>query len=89
MVELLRQRPHRAGEIATRMKLNAPLVSRHLKVLRDGGLVESSHPAFDTRVRVYALRPQVLGELKAWLAEIEEMWAGQLASFKTHLEGKP
>jgi len=89
MVELLRQRPHRAGEIATRMKLNAPLVSRHLKVLRTSGLVESSHPEFDTRVRIYVLKPQVLGELKTWLAEIETMWAGQLASFKAHLEGKP
>jgi DNA-binding transcriptional ArsR family regulator len=89
MVELLKQRPQRPGDIAARLKLNAPLVSRHLKVLRASGLVESTHPEFDTRVRIYALKPQMLGELKTWLAEIEAMWAGQLAGFKAHIEGKP
>ena len=88
MVEMLRQRPHRAGEIAARLRLNPPLVSRHLKVLRTAGLVESSHPAFDTRVRVYALKQAHLGELKSWLAEIEAMWTTQLSSFKAHVEGK-
>lgn len=88
MVELLKARPHRPSEIAARLKMNAPLVSRHLKVLRTGGLVESSHPDFDTRLRVYQLKPQALSELKTWLAEIEAMWADQLLSFKAHLERK-
>lgn len=69
------------------LKLNAPLVSRHLKVLRDGGLVEDHHPAFDTRVRIYSLRAARFAELKAWAAEIEAMWADQLAAFKAHVEG--
>lgn len=88
MVELLKVKPQRPTDIAARLKLNLPLVSRHLKVLRTSGLVESTHPEFDTRVRVYELKPQVFGELKTWLAEIDAMWADQLASFKAHLEGK-
>ena len=61
-------------------------MSRHLKALRDGGLIEPSHPAFDARVRVYALKPRPMAELKAWLEATEEAWAGQLAAFKAHVE---
>jgi DNA-binding transcriptional ArsR family regulator len=61
-------------------------MSRHLRTLREGGLVEESHPEFDTRVRVYALRAGPMGELIAWLEAAERGWSEQLAAFKAHIE---
>lgn len=87
VVELLRGRPYRAGELAEAAGMSAAAMSRHLRTLRRSGLIEESHPAFDARVRVYALTPGPMAELKAWLEETERMWAGQLAAFKAHLEG--
>jgi DNA-binding transcriptional ArsR family regulator len=86
VVDLLRERPRRAGELAELAGLPAPAMSRHLRKLRESGLVEESHPPFDARVRIYSLRPGFLGELKKWLAETEELWSEQLASFRRHLE---
>ena len=48
-------------------------MSRHLRTLRQSGLVEESHPVFDARVRVYALRAGAMDELKAWLEETERL----------------
>lgn len=86
VVSLLAERPRAAGELARELGLSAPAMSRHLKALKAGGLVEESHPEFDARVRIYALRPGPMAELKAWLAEAERLWSGQLAAFKAHLE---
>jgi len=86
-VELLGERPRPAGELARDLGLSAPAMSRHLKALREGGLVEESHPAFDARVRIYALRAGPMAELKRWLEEAEALWSGQLAAFKRHVEG--
>ena len=63
-------------------------MSRHLRVLRQSGLVEvdKSQPEFDARVRIYSLRPGPMAELRDWLNETEALWAEQLASFKKHLE---
>jgi DNA-binding transcriptional ArsR family regulator len=64
-------------------------MSRHLRALRDSGLVEESHPPFDARVRIYALRSGAMIELLRWLEETEAMWIEQLAAFKAHLEKAP
>ena len=88
VVDLLRERPRRAGEIADLVGLSPPAMSRHLKALRKSGLIEDSHPEFDARVRVYQLRPQPMAELKRWLEETEQLWTVQLAAFKEHLERK-
>jgi DNA-binding transcriptional ArsR family regulator len=85
-IELLRQSPRNAGELAELIGLPAPAMSRHLRVLRKTGLVEERHPEFDARIRIYSLRPAPMAELRAWLDETEAMWAAQLASFKLHLE---
>jgi DNA-binding transcriptional ArsR family regulator len=85
-VDLLRERPRAAGELARSLGLTPPAMSRHLRVLREGGLVAESHPDFDARVRVYTLRPQPMNDLFRWLEETETMWSEQLAEFKTHLE---
>jgi DNA-binding transcriptional ArsR family regulator len=87
-VDLLRERPHRAGELAESLGLSAPAMSRHLRALRQSGLVEESHPAFDARVRVYRLQPGPMAELKAWLEAAEDHWAEQLEALKAHVESK-
>jgi DNA-binding transcriptional ArsR family regulator len=86
VVELLRERPRRAGELAEAAGLTPPAMSRHLKTLRQSGLVEESHPEFDARVRVYQLRAEPMVDLLRWLEQTERMWSAQLAAFKAHLE---
>ena len=88
-IELLGQRPRRAGELAEALKLPAPAMSRHLRALKQGGLVEETHPDFDARVRIYALKDGAMSDLKKWLADAERMWSDQLAAFKAHVEKKP
>lgn len=85
-IELLGQRPHSAGELAGALGLAAPAMSRHLRALKEGGLVEDGHPAFDARVRIYSLKDGATAELKRWLAETEALWIHQLAGFKAHVE---
>ena len=89
VVELLRDGPRRAGELAEKVDVPRPAMSRHLRVLRNVGLVSEAHPEFDARVRVYSLNAQPLAELKAWLDETERLWTEQLAALKAHLEGAP
>jgi DNA-binding transcriptional ArsR family regulator len=88
LVELLRERPRRAGEIADALGLSAPTLSRHLKQLRDSGLVEETHPDFDARVRIYSLKAGAMRDLKKWVDETQALWTGQLAAFKHHVERK-
>lgn len=88
LIELLRERPRRAGELADALDLHPSALSRHLRLLKSGGLIEEAHPEFDARVRIYSLRPKPMADLKAWLIETERMWTVQLAAFKTHVERK-
>ena len=85
-VELLGARPRSAGELAGELGIAAPAMSRHLRALKAGGLVEDSHPAFDARVRIYSLKDGATAELKQWLAETDALWTRQLAAFKAHVE---
>jgi DNA-binding transcriptional ArsR family regulator len=87
-VELLGQRPRRAGELAEALDLPAPAMSRHLRTLKQSGLVEETHPDFDARVRIYTLKDGAMTDLKKWLADTERLWADQLASFRAHVEKK-
>jgi DNA-binding transcriptional ArsR family regulator len=86
VIDFLRERPHRAGELAERTGLTAPAMSRHLRTLRETGLVEERHDDLDARVRVYALKSGAMDDLRDWLAETEQMWSAQLTAFKAHLE---
>jgi len=85
-IDLLRAGPRRAGDLAQAIGLPAPAMSRHLRVLRQSGLVEERHPEFDARVRIYSLRPGPMAELRDWLAETEALWTEQLSAFKQHVE---
>ena len=89
VIDLLRERPRQAGELARAVGSPAPAMSRHLRALRDAGLVQDTHPAFDARVRVYALRAEPMIELLRWLEETEKLWSEQLAAFKANVETAP
>lgn len=85
-VELLGRQPRRAGELAEALGLAAPAMSRHLRVLKESGLVEEAHPDFDARVRIYTLKSGAMDAMKQWLAETEALWADQLSAFRAHVE---
>jgi DNA-binding transcriptional ArsR family regulator len=84
-VELLAVRPHRAGELARALGVAPPAMSKHLRVLRQRGVVTEASPEFDARVRIYSLRSAPMADLRAWLAAAEHGWAEQLASFAEHV----
>jgi DNA-binding transcriptional ArsR family regulator len=86
VVDLLRRRPRRAGELARKLALSPPAMSRHLRVLRKAGLVEETGADEDARVRVYRLRKQQFASLRQWVEDIEAFWGEQLAAFKEHAE---
>lgn len=88
VVELLGERPRRAGELADALKLPAPAMSRHLRALKQSGLVEETHPEFDARVRIYTLKEGAMSDLKKWIADTERLWMDQLSAFKAHIEKK-
>ena len=85
VIDLLRHQPRAAGELAREIGLAPPAMSRHLRTLRQSGLVEESSPEFDARVRVYALRAEPMIELLRWLEETERLWSAQLTAFRDHL----
>jgi DNA-binding transcriptional ArsR family regulator len=87
-VDLLREGPMRATDLANALDLAPPAMSRHLRVLRQSGLVQETHPEFDARVRIYSLQPGAIRDLRQWLDHIEAMWTQQLSAFRAHLEEK-
>lgn len=85
-VELLATSPRRAGELAAALGVSAPTMSKHLRALREAGLVAERTPAFDARVRIYELRSGALGELRRWLADAERAWSAELAAFSDYVD---
>ena len=86
VVELLREGPRRAGDLATAAGLSPPAMSRHLRTLRHAGWIEERHDGLDARVRIYQLRSEPMADLARWLQETEALWAAQLTAFKAHVE---
>jgi DNA-binding transcriptional ArsR family regulator len=86
VVELLRMRPHRAGELAAELDMTPPAMSRHLRVLRASGLVEEDHAGEDARVRTYRLKRKPFTTLREWLDDVERYWTLELSAFKDHAE---
>jgi DNA-binding transcriptional ArsR family regulator len=71
IVELLRHRPLPVGQIAERLRMRQPQVSKHLRVLSDAGLVQSRPLA---QQRIYGLRAEPLKELDDWLGRYRRLW---------------
>ena len=88
IVELLRERPRRAGEPAAEFAVTGPAVSRHLRVLRRSGLIEERGIDADARVRIYHLRPEPLVGLRAWVDQVQAFWSDQLDAFRQHVENR-
>lgn len=88
VVQLLQERPHRAGELAAASGTSAPAMSRHLRVLLQAGIVADERPRDDARARVFWLRPESIAPLREWLDELQAASEEQLASFKRHVEGR-
>jgi DNA-binding transcriptional ArsR family regulator len=86
VVELLRDRPRRAGELAAETGATPPALSRHLRVLRLTGLVDVEFVESDARQRVYRLRPEPFVALQAWLDQVHAFWGEQLESFQAHVQ---
>jgi DNA-binding transcriptional ArsR family regulator len=86
IVELLGESPRAATEIHQAFAIAAPSVSRHLRVLREAGLIVEHGVPDDGRVRLYALAPEPIGELSRWLGQLGEAWQGQLEAFKDYVE---
>ena len=83
IVELLRDRERTVGELVQKLDVSQPAVSKHLRVLREVGLVESR---IDAQRRVYRMRSQPLRELDAWLEPYRAMWTRSLDALERHLD---
>ena len=88
VVDLLSERPRRSGDLARQIGLAPPAMSRHLKTLRECGLVEERHDGPDARVRISSLRPEPMAYLKQWLDQMEALWSDQLTAFRDHLAAR-
>ena len=86
ILDLLRGGEHPVGELVRRLGLTQPAVSKHLRVLRDAGLVDVRHEA---QRRWYRLRAAPLAEVDSWLAPYRRMWEGSLDALERHLEQMP
>ncbi|HWD81576.1 MAG TPA: metalloregulator ArsR/SmtB family transcription factor [Kribbella sp.] len=82
LVEALAARPATAGELAELLPIARPGVSRHLRVLREAGLVESRQEA---QRRVYSLRSEPLAELDEWLGRYRSLWQQRLDALHTEI----
>ena len=71
------------GEIERRLRMSQPAVSKHLRVLRDAGVVEST---VDAQHRVYRLKPNALREIDDWLTPFRRFWAPHVDALERHLD---
>lgn len=83
ILEMLRAGPRSVGEIGERLGLRQPQTSKHLRVLRDAGLVQVST---DAQRRLYQLRPQPFRELDRWLEPYRRYWNARLDELERHLD---
>ena len=71
------------GEIERQLRMSQPTVSKHLRVLREAGFVES---AVDAQRRLYRLTPEPLQEVEAWLAPFRRFWSAHVDALERHLD---
>src|SRR5262245_62303783 len=83
IMDLLRDGELPVGELVERLRMSQPAVSKHLRVLRDAGLVEVRA---DAQRRLYRIRPEPLAELDDWLATYRKFWTKSLDRLEDHLE---
>jgi DNA-binding transcriptional ArsR family regulator len=86
ILDLLRGGERPVGELVEKLTLAQPTVSKHLRVLREAGLVEVRH---DAQRRWYRLRPEPLVEIDSWLAPYRQLWSASLDALERHLDAMP
>ena len=86
ILDLLRERPRLVGELTAELGLSQPGTSKHLRVLREAGLVQVRQEA---QRRVYAIDPGPLAELDVWLAPYRRLWNDSLDALGRHLDRMP
>jgi DNA-binding transcriptional ArsR family regulator len=82
VIELLGKAPLRASDLAQAAEASRPGMSRHLRILREAGLVREVEDPEDARARIYCLDPGAFDDVKRWVHRVETFWADQLESFK-------
>ncbi|MEA2227407.1 MAG: hypothetical protein QOF04_1037 [Solirubrobacteraceae bacterium] len=85
ILDLLRERERSVGELVARLTISQPGVSKHLRVLREAGLVEVRT---DAQRRWYGLRAEPLTEIDAWLEPYRRLWGGRLDALERHLDSE-
>ncbi|HET6971448.1 MAG TPA: metalloregulator ArsR/SmtB family transcription factor [Phenylobacterium sp.] len=83
ILDVLREGERPAGDLVDALSISQPGVSKHLKLLREAGLVSVRA---DGQRRLYRVEPRGLAELEAWLAPYRRFWAGRLSRLDDHLE---
>ncbi len=83
ILDLLRDGERPVGELVEALSMSQPAVSKHLRVLRDAGVVDVR---VDRQRRMYRLRPEPLREVDAWIAPYRQLWEGRLARLDRQLQ---
>ena len=83
ILSLLVSSQQSVGDIERRLHMPQPAVSKHLRVLRDAGFVEST---VDAQRRLYRLRPEPLQEVDAWLNQFRRFWSAHVDALERHLD---
>ena len=83
ILSLLVSSQRSVGEIEHRLRMPQPTVSKHLRVLREAGFVESM---VDAQRRLYRLKPEPLQEVDAWLAPFRRLWSAHIDALERHLD---
>lgn len=83
ILDYLRERPRLVGELADLLEMSQPGVSKHLRVLREAGVVRARQ---DAQRRWYELRPEPLSEIDAWLQSYRHLWAARLDRLDEYLQ---
>jgi DNA-binding transcriptional ArsR family regulator len=83
ILSLLVSSEQSVGEIERQLHMSQPAVSKHLRVLRDAGFVEST---VDAQRRLYRLKPEPLREMDAWLAQFRRFWSAHVDALERHLD---
>ena len=83
ILSLLVSSQQSVGEIERRLRMPQPTVSKHLRVLRDAGFVEST---VDAQRRLYRLKPEPFQEVDAWLAQFRRFWSSHVDALERHLD---
>ena len=83
ILSLLVSSEQSVGEIERRLRMSQPTVSKHLRVLRDAGFVEST---VDAQRRLYHLKPEPLKEIDTWLAQFRRFWSAHVDALERYLD---